>query len=148
MNKHVRTLAFALVLAVMAAASNLFADPAETQYRIFALVWIDVSRKVCAGEGESAKAKLESALQSSGVLELTTDSLCAGGICGDLTPKDMRLDDTLKSMRAQHIQMAERESPEKKRAECQKFTSMFDKMQAKGKPPAEIYERFMASMPP
>jgi hypothetical protein len=108
---------------------------------------VDVSRQVCASEESEVKRRLEAALQSSGLLELSVDNLCAGGICGDRTPKDMRLEVTLKGMREEHRRMYERKSPAEKHADCLKFTSMFEKMRGgAGKAPEKIYEGFLKNM--
>lgn len=133
---------------VLGIASTLcHSGPEEITYRIFAHVWVDASRQVCAGEDQKARDKLESALQSSGLLELNVDTLCAGGICGERTAREMRLDVTLKNEREQHLQMYARKSPEEKHADCLKFITMFERMRGgQGKPPEKIYEVFLEYM--
>jgi hypothetical protein len=138
----------AAILALGIASTLCHSGPEEiVMYRIFAHVFVDVSRQVCAGEDQSAKDKLESALQSSGLLELNVDTLCAGGVCGEYTAKEMRLDVALKSTREQHLQMYARKSPDEKHADCLKFITMFERMHGgKGKPPEKIYEVFLENM--
>mgnify|MGYP003383735812 CR=1 FL=1 len=139
----------AATVCVLGAAStpSYGSGPDELAYRLFAHVWVDVSRQVCASEESEVKRRLEAALQSSGLLELSVDNLCAGGICGDRTPKDLRLEVTLKGMREEHRRMYERKSPAEQHADCLKFTSMFEKMRGgAGKVPEQIYEGFLKNM--
>ena len=114
---------------------------------MFAIIYVDVSRQVCAAAGTEEQRRVESALRDSGLLELTVDSLCAGGICGDRTPKDMRLAVTLDSQRKQQLQMYATAPLDEQRKACTKFTRMFEKLRGSaGSPPQQIYDRFLAVM--
>ncbi len=135
------------MLALLVSTLSYGSGPDELSYRFFAHVWVDISRQVCAGVDARVQERLETSLQSSGLLELNVDTLCSGGICGKYTAKEGRLDVTLKGMQEQHRQMYERKSATEKKADCVKFTTMFEKLRGgKGKPPEHIYERFLKNL--